>query len=249
MSRVVTGAYGDRAEAEQALAALARQVPLSGSAALDRKGDAAVLAGFGLGGEARDALARQIEGGSVLLLARVADEAAADRAIEILRALAAERAAAGAGPADGSPAAGEELRVGRPAIVGAGARISLRVAGQPARQEASLRGEGDGGGDRRAGRRLGEEELARGGLLIPRVLEFGETREVPVVEKRAVVREELVVRKFVEERTERIDETLRHTEVEVEELPAGRPVDRDPAERRASGERPAFGFDGGSREF
>jgi Domain of unknown function (DUF2382) len=68
------------------------------------------------------------------------------------------------------------------------------------------------------GRIIGEAEIAERGLLRERVIEIGEMREEAVVSKQAFVREELVVRKDVEERTERIAETLRRTEVDVERL-------------------------------
>jgi stress response protein YsnF len=237
MSRVVTGAYRDRAEAEEALAALARQLPVNGHAALGRGDDPAALEGIGLGAEARAGLARQIANGSVVLLARVADEATADRAIEVLRALAAERAAAGQEDRERIPVTGEDLRIGERRVARGGARVSLRVAGQPAREEVSLRDQPAAAAGGPGGRRLTDDEAANGGLLRDRVFELSETRQVPVVEKQAVVREELVVRKTIDERIEQIEETVRHTEVEIEELPA-----REPAPGRA-----AFGFDGSSR--
>jgi stress response protein YsnF len=237
MSRVVTGAYRDRAEAEEALAALARQVPVTGHAALGRGDDPAALEGIGLGAEARAGLARQIADGSVVLLARVADEATADRAIEVLRALAAARAAAGPENRARSPVTGDDLRIGERRVARGGARVSLRVSGQPAREQASLREEPAAADSGPAGRRLAEEEAAKAGLLRERVFELSETRQMPVVEKQAVVREELVVRKTVGERVEQVEETVRRTEVEIEELPA-----REPSPPRA-----AFGFDGSRR--
>lgn len=237
MSRVVTGAYAGRAEAEEALAGLAQQVPVIDHAALARGDDLAALDGLGLGADARAALAGQIDGGSVLLLARVADEATADRAIEVLRGLA-ERAAAARQGAEATVApAGEELRVGDRKAVRGAARVRLGIAGETAREEASLRDEGATADAGAARRRLTDEDLAAGGLLSERVVEIGETREVPVVEKQAFVREELIVKKTVGERVEHVEETLRHTEVEVEELPAR---GQDPGRR-------AFGFDGSGR--
>ena len=73
-----------------------------------------------------------------------------------------------------------------------------------------------------AARRLSAEEIAQGGLFTARVIEFSETRERPVVAKHAFVREELVVRKTADERVETFDDTVRRTEVEVEDLPAER---------------------------
>ena len=42
--------------------------------------------------------------------------------------------------------------------------------------------------------------------------------EEGVITKAAVVREELVVRKYVEQRTETIRETVRRTEVDIDDL-------------------------------
>lgn len=77
------------------------------------------------------------------------------------------------------------------------------------------------------GRIIGEKEIAESGLLRERVIEIGEMREEAVVSKHAVVREELVVRKDVDERTERIADTVRRTEVDVERL---EPEDGEPGE-------------------
>ncbi len=69
-------------------------------------------------------------------------------------------------------------------------------------------------------RRLTDRELEAGGLFKERAIEIAEMREEPVVTKVAVVHEEVIVRKTVKERTETIRDTVRHTEVEVEDLPA-----------------------------
>jgi stress response protein YsnF len=58
-------------------------------------------------------------------------------------------------------------------------------------------------------------------LFTPRLIEFGETRRETIVAARPFVREELVVGKEIARRVERIDETVRRTEVEVEDLPPG----------------------------
>jgi hypothetical protein len=73
-------------------------------------------------------------------------------------------------------------------------------------------------------RLIAEEELAAGGLLQERVIEVAQMREEAVVNKQAFVREEVVVSKSVERRVERIDETVRRTEVEVDRLEGERPA-------------------------
>jgi stress response protein YsnF len=114
---------------------------------------------------------------------------------------------------------GEEVRVGQGRLVRGGATVSTSGEEAPAADDAP----------QGQGRVLSEAEVAGSGLLQERVIEIGEMREEAVVSKQAVVREELVVRKNVEERTERIADTLRRTEVDVERLEPV-PEDEDSAE-------------------
>jgi hypothetical protein len=58
--------------------------------------------------------------------------------------------------------------------------------------------------------------------LAGRSWEFAETEERLEVASRAVVREEVVIRREAGEHVEQIDETVRRTRVEVEELPSRR---------------------------
>jgi stress response protein YsnF len=67
-------------------------------------------------------------------------------------------------------------------------------------------------------------------------IEVRETAEQAVVSKDARVVEEVTVAKDVKERTETIRDTVRHTVVEVEQLPGStnvRSVDDTPDDRRA----------------
>jgi uncharacterized protein (TIGR02271 family) len=71
-------------------------------------------------------------------------------------------------------------------------------------------------------RRPVNDTLRAGGIneadvLRDREIEMTETAEEAVVAKEAIVREELVIRKTAEERVENIDDTVRRTEVEVDE--------------------------------
>ena len=67
-----------------------------------------------------------------------------------------------------------------------------------------------------------------------RVVEATESAEEAVVDKQARVREEVVLRKTAEDRTETVRDTVRHTEVEVEDgrrptaPPQATPPDRAP---------------------
>ncbi len=56
-----------------------------------------------------------------------------------------------------------------------------------------------------------------GDMLQERTVEMKATAEEAVVAKEAHVREEVVVKKSAEQRTEDVTDTVRHTEVEVED--------------------------------
>jgi uncharacterized protein (TIGR02271 family) len=101
-----------------------------------------------------------------------------------------------------------QARIGESRLVKGGARVATSD------QEAPVADPGPSA----QGRVLSEAEIAESGLLQERVIEIGEMREEAVVTKQAVVREELVIRRDVEERTERVSETVRRTEVDIEQL-------------------------------
>jgi uncharacterized protein (TIGR02271 family) len=119
------------------------------------------------------------------------------------------------------PIVEEELRIGKREVLRGGARVHAHVAEHPVQQEIELLAEHVHIERRPATRKLTEEELEAGGLLRERVIEVSEMREEAVVSKEAFVREELIVKKTVERRTERIEETVRRTEVTAERLPGG----------------------------
>jgi stress response protein YsnF len=69
-------------------------------------------------------------------------------------------------------------------------------------------------------RRLSDEEVHAGGLLKDRVIEVVEMREEPIISREVVVREEVLIRKSVNQRSETVQDTVRRTEVEIEDLPS-----------------------------
>jgi len=69
-----------------------------------------------------------------------------------------------------------------------------------------------------AANRFEERELMAAGLLQDRTIEASEMGEVPVISKQPVVREEVVIRKAAEERTEVVRDTVRRTATEVTDL-------------------------------
>jgi hypothetical protein len=120
-----------------------------------------------------------------------------------------------------SPRSDDELRIGMPLKSRAGARVRSVVRETPAEQQVELSEEHVDVDHRPSERRLSVEDVKAGGLLIERTFEIREMREEPVITKEAFVREELIVRKTVQERTEMVRDTVRRTEVELEELSAG----------------------------
>lgn len=111
------------------------------------------------------------------------------------------------------PIVEEALRVGKREVSHGGVRVRSFIVETPAHEEVTLREE-HVSVERRA---VDQPVRAGEDMLQERTVEFTETAEEAVVAKEARVVEELVVRKDVEQRVETIDETLRHTEVEIED--------------------------------
>jgi stress response protein YsnF len=113
----------------------------------------------------------------------------------------------------------EELRIGQPRVAGGGARVRSFSHDALAEEDVSLRDEVIEIESRPCERRLTESEIAAGGLFKERTFEATEMREEPVVTKVPVIREEVIVRKTIRERNETIRETVRQTDIQVEDLP------------------------------
>jgi uncharacterized protein (TIGR02271 family) len=113
------------------------------------------------------------------------------------------------------PIVEEELRVGKREVARGGARVRSYVVEQPVHEQVTLREEHVSVERRPVNETLRSGET--GDLLRDREIEMTETSEEAVVAKEAVVREELVVHKTAEERVEDINETVRHTEVDIDD--------------------------------
>jgi uncharacterized protein (TIGR02271 family) len=112
------------------------------------------------------------------------------------------------------PVVEEELRVGKQEVEGGGARVTTRVEETPVEEQVPLREERVEVERRPADRPVSEADLA---ALQEGTVEVRERREEPVVEKQARVTGEVGIRKEVEERTEAVQDTVRRTEVDVED--------------------------------
>ena len=128
------------------------------------------------------------------------------------------------------PVVQEELRVGKREVNRGGARVRSYVREVPVHEQVSLREE-HVDVERRpvSGERLSSAEAS--GLLQERMIEMTETAEEAVVAKEARVAEEVVVRKTADQHVEQIEDSVRRTEVDVQEGATGT-------------DRSAFGFQG-----
>jgi uncharacterized protein (TIGR02271 family) len=111
------------------------------------------------------------------------------------------------------PVVEEELHVGKRDVGAGRVRIHSHVVERPVQEQVSLREERVHVERRPVDRPLSEADAA----FRDRTIEAEERREEAVVSKEARVKEELVVRKDVEQRTETISDTVRSTEVDVED--------------------------------
>lgn len=146
------------------------------------------------------------------------DRTAAIRAGQAARtsdgAFAADRSAAGE---DVVPVVEEQLRVGKRDVNNGNVRVRSYIVETPVSESIGLRDETVSVERRSVDRPVTDADAA----FRDRTIEAEEHREEAVVSKEARVKEEVVLRKTESERTENIDDSVRHTEVEVEDTRGG----------------------------
>jgi uncharacterized protein (TIGR02271 family) len=112
------------------------------------------------------------------------------------------------------PVVEEQLQVGKRAVQAGGVRVHTRVIEKPVQEQVQLREE-----HVRVERRPVDRPLTSADQPFKeRVIEATETIEQPVVAKQARVVEEVNVRKDVNQRTETVRDTVRRTDVQVEQI-------------------------------
>ena len=114
------------------------------------------------------------------------------------------------------PVVEEQLQVGKRAVQRGGVRVFARTTERPVQEDVTLREEHARVERRPVDRPATESELGR--AFEEKAVELRETAEEAVVAKTARVVEEVEVTKEVAERTERVQDTVRRTDVEVEDL-------------------------------
>jgi uncharacterized protein (TIGR02271 family) len=113
------------------------------------------------------------------------------------------------------PVVQEELQVGKREVDRGGVRVYSRMTEQPVEQSVQLREEHAHVERRAVDRPATEADLA---TFKEGTLEVRERAEEPLVSKQARVVEEVVVGKETSERTETVRDTVRRTDVDVEQL-------------------------------
>ena len=113
------------------------------------------------------------------------------------------------------PIVEEEIQVGKREVERGGVRVNVDVEEVPVEEQVTVRDE-----TVRVERRPVDREVSGADLdaFQEGAFEVRETDEEAVVGKQARVVEEVVIRKDVEERTETIRDTVRRTDVDVEEV-------------------------------
>ncbi len=165
----------------------------------------------------------EVSGGKTLVYLK-ADDNKAQRAVAIMERYSAahsapagknERGRTGQEGEVALPVMEEQLQVGKREVERGGVRVHSRITEKPVEETVTLREEHVNVERRPADRAVSEADMAamRGGTI-----ELTETSEEAVVSKQARVVEEVVVGKDVQERTETVRDTVRRTDVDVEQL-------------------------------
>jgi uncharacterized protein (TIGR02271 family) len=129
-----------------------------------------------------------------------------------------ETARTGSDREEAIPIVEERLDVGKREVAGGRVRVRSYVVETPVEEQVNLRQERVEIERRPVDRPVSAADEA---LFRERTIEAEERVEEPVVNKEARVKEELVVNKDVEQRTETVRDTVRRTEVEVDDERTG----------------------------
>ena len=119
----------------------------------------------------------------------------------------------------------EELHVGKREVNRGGARIRSYVVEKPVTEQVSLREEHVHVERRPVSGATGAGTADAGNLFQERTYEMTETAEEAIVGKQARVTEEIVLSKTADQRVETVSDTVRKTEVEIDQGGKG-PLDR-----------------------
>ncbi|MGH9755158.1 MAG: DUF2382 domain-containing protein [Blastocatellia bacterium] len=139
----------------------------------------------------------------------------AEQAVQIMRSHDARIAGLRAERELAFPVIEEELRIGKRMVEHGGVRIYGRITERPVEQEVHLREERINVKHRHADRIASEQDL---GMFRDVLVEVTQMSEEPVVTKEMHVVDEVIISKEVVDHPQKIRETLRRADVEVEQL-------------------------------
>jgi uncharacterized protein (TIGR02271 family) len=122
------------------------------------------------------------------------------------------------------PVVEEELAVGKRQVERGGVRVYTHVTEQPVQEQVTLHEERVNVERRPVDRPVTDADMA---AFKEGAIEVREMAEEPIVQKQARVVEEVVVNKEATDRTQTIQDTVRRTDVEVEQIPGGEHVSRN----------------------
>jgi uncharacterized protein (TIGR02271 family) len=131
------------------------------------------------------------------------------------------------------PIVEERVRVGKREIDRGRVRVRSFVVEEPVHEEVRLREEHVEIERRPVNQPAGTGATDEAGLLRERTVELQETAEEAVVAKEAIVTEEVHIRKRADERVEQIDDTVRRTEVQVDDSRSGNQTGADAPRKKS----------------
>jgi len=187
----------------------------------DKDEVAAEIAGHGFDKEDTRRFVAAVAAGKALIAARAGDDKAKRAAAVMERYESEEDEQMEKGQARGAgdvsvPVVEEELEVGKVKTVRGGVRVTSTVSERPVEETVTLREEHVEAGRRRVDRELRPDEAEA--AFEERTIEMTETSEEVEVGKVARVVGEVTLGKQVEERQETVRDTVRRTDVEVEQM-------------------------------
>ena len=236
MSNTVIGLYNDSDTAERVIEDLTSSGFNRSRVEMHRESDASglkdELTGEGIPEDDADYYVKGLRDGGILVSVNAEDDKT-DDAVEIMNRYANEGGYEDGREFDGDAnldanrtrsadegdidmaVAEEQLRVGKRSVQRGGVRVRSRVVEEDVSEDVTLRDETVRVDRRPVDRTVSDNDH---NVFKEETVEFTETDEEAVVDKETRVTEEIHVGKDVEERTETVSDTVRHTEVDVDEI-------------------------------
>ena len=211
----VINAYADQKIADMAIAAL-RKEGLSDQQARILTGDTQALvrelSDHGFEDADARAYAKAVEQGQTLVIASISEEQA-DWALAIMDRILSDHAVSAVRSV---PIVEEEFSVSKARSANGGVRVTSRVVETPVEETVTLTTETVGVTRHATDRVLGDEETAA--IFQEKTVEMMGTQEEVEIHKQARVVGEVEITKQVEAHQKTVKDTVRKTEVEVEEV-------------------------------